>query len=269
MIAPARLTPEQTAWNRRWGAPHGSRLSRAAAHFPQLRRPLEQTIFRAAPRTRGMFAFQPNNTTRAFEYPWAYNAVAPAPGLRVVEIGGSLSGFQFVLERCGANVINVDPGEAAHGRGWPVDEHSIARLNRMFGTNIELRNTFLQNADIPDAHADRVVSVSTIEHIPETELPDVMAHVARILKPGGLFIATVDLFLNIRPFTSRTSNEYGANISAADLIEPHGLELVAGDRAELLGYPEFSADAVLANLENYLLGTYPALIQTVIARKPG
>lgn len=269
MIAPARLTPEQTAWNRRWDAPHGSRLSRAAAHFPQLRRPLEQTIFRASPRTRGMFAFQPNNTTRAFEYPWAFAAIDPKPGVRVVEIGGSLSGFQFVLDRCGARVINVDPGEAAHGRGWPVDEHSIARLNKMFRTRIDLRNTFLQDARLEDASADRVVSVSTIEHIPEAELPGVMADVARILKPGGLFVATVDLFINVRPFTSRSSNEYGSNISVADLIEPHGLELVAGNRAELFGYPEFSTDAVLSNLENYLLGTYPALIQTVVARKPG
>jgi hypothetical protein len=29
-------------------------------------------------------------------------------------------------------VVNVDPGMAANGRGWPVDADSMARLNRAF-----------------------------------------------------------------------------------------------------------------------------------------
>ena len=268
MIAPLDMPRAYLKWNRRWGAPFGSRLYRSVQRWPRLRGPFDRTMFRVAPGLRGMFAIQPNNATRAYEYPWVFDACRVARGMRVLEIGGGLSGFQFVLDRSGADVTNVDPGEAAHGRGWPVDEHSIARLNRVFGTSIELRNTFLQDAGLESASFDRVISVSTIEHIPESELPSLMSEVVRLLKPGGMFVATVDLFLNVQPFTTRERNEFGTNISVADLIEPHGLELVAGAREELHGYKEFSPGAVQSRLENYLLGSYPALIQTLVAKKP-
>ncbi|RMH27979.1 MAG: class I SAM-dependent methyltransferase [Planctomycetota bacterium] len=268
MIAPSRLPPAYKDWNRRMGAPFGSRLERLARSLPRGRGLVERTLFRWAPSVRGPFAIQPNNTIRVFEYPWAYEAIAPEPGLRVLDIGGGLAGMQFVLARAGASVVNVDPGDEAHGRGWPVDERSIARLNRAFGTSVELRRTFLQDAGLEDDSFDRVLSISTIEHIPMDELPGLMAHVGRLLRPGGLFVATVDLFLNLEPFTDRASNEYGVNVPVRDLVQWGGLELVTGDRAELYGYPEFDPRRILSRLEDYMIGGYPALAQAFVARKP-
>jgi hypothetical protein len=57
----------------------------------------------------GCFAFQGNNTTRAFEYPWIFETVSPSPGMKLLEIGGSLSGLQFALNLAGCDVVNVDP----------------------------------------------------------------------------------------------------------------------------------------------------------------
>ena len=68
----------------------------------------------------GPFAFQDNNTSREFEYPWAFHSVSIHRGIRVVDVGGSLAGFQFVLARTGADVLNIDPGEHSSGLGWPV-----------------------------------------------------------------------------------------------------------------------------------------------------
>ena len=91
-------------------------------------RPLNRFVDRFGQSLRGPFTIQDNNTTRRAEYPWAYFATPLEPGLQVLELGGSLAGFQFVLDRAGCRVTNVDPGNESHGRGWPVDhgEHTDA-----------------------------------------------------------------------------------------------------------------------------------------------
>jgi len=89
-------------WNRRWGAPHGHPVGRAI--LPHKLRSLP-----GAAQLIGPFGFQPNSDTRRLEYPWAFEALELAPGMRVVEVGGSNSGFQFVLDQAGCSVVNVDP----------------------------------------------------------------------------------------------------------------------------------------------------------------
>ena len=88
------------------------------------------------------------------------------------------------------------------------------------------------------------------------------------LKPGGYFVMTLDLFVNLKPFTSRESNEFGTNVSVRTLAESAPFELIEGDRTELLGYPEFDPDRVLSNLDALMLGAYPAVPQLLVLRKP-
>jgi SAM-dependent methyltransferase len=219
-------------------------------------------------RRMGPFAIQPNSDTRTLEYPWAFHAAPLRAGLRVLEIGGGLSGFQFALARHGCDVVNVDPGLRAAGLGWKCDGESVARFNRMFGTAVELRNTVITEANLAPESFDRAYSISVLEHLPEQDLRDAMTHAYRCLKPGGLFVVTVDLFLNIAPFTSRSANEFGTNVDVKALVELAPFELVEGRRDELCGYPEFSCDAILGRLESYFCGDYPALVQCLVLRKP-
>src|SRR4051812_30140812 len=111
MIAPATLPREYQDWNRRWHAPSGRPL------------PFKGTLAWSRPALmyRGPFTFQPNSRTREYEYPWAFAQIRSriAKGT-ILEIGGGVSGMQFVLARAGYDVINVDPGLEAKGRGWPV-----------------------------------------------------------------------------------------------------------------------------------------------------
>ena len=212
---------------------------------------------------------QANNTTRKAEYPWAFHAVPLREGMRVVEIGGGLSGFQFVVASLGCEVLNVDPGMGAHGRGWPVDAAAIDRVNRAFGTRVRLHPGFLSDALIADGSCDVVYGISVVEHIPPDEIPGTVREAYRILRPGGHLVLTVDLFLNLRPFCSRTSNEFGTNVSVRELAESADFELVLGDRRELLGYPEFDPDRVLSILDELFVGAYPALAQCLVLRRPG
>jgi 2-polyprenyl-3-methyl-5-hydroxy-6-metoxy-1,4-benzoquinol methylase len=219
--------PEQFAtWNRVHGAPFG-RSSRCAT---LRRRCLPASVWE---RLRGPFALQPNNDTRAFEYPWAYYAATPRPGMKVVEIGGGLAGFQLVLDRAGCAVVNVDPGLEANGVGWPCDEGSMRKLNARFGTRVDLRPTVAGRADLDSDSYDRVFSISVLEHLPEDDIREVMACAFRWLKPGGLMIMTVDLALNLHPFCSRRANEYGCNQDLHEIVTQQPFEMVYGNPARI------------------------------------
>lgn len=268
MLARKHMPSSWVAWNRRWGAPFGRPFylrTRTLRHGTAL---LDRTLFAAFPSLRGPFGFQPNNTTREVEYPWAFHVAPVTAGLRCLDIGGGLGGFQFVLAKSGCEVVNVDPGEASHGRGWPVDAASIARLNRAFGTRVTLHNCFLEDAPLSPATFDRVFSISVIEHIPPAESQALMRRAFDLLRPGGLFVITLDLFLNLEPFSPRRENEFGTNASVRMLAEAAPFEIAVGDRAELYGYPEFSAERVLAQIETLFLGDYPVVPQLVVLRKP-
>jgi SAM-dependent methyltransferase len=261
MLAPAALPERYQKWNDRYGAPFGRPVPkrRLIDYFSPPRSP-EQL--------QGPFSIQTNNTTREFEYPWAFESAQLKPDLRVVELGGGLSGFQFVLDQCGCYVINVDPGMEAKGRGWPCDSTSMERLNHLFQTHVELRNTTMENANLADDSADRVFSISVLEHLTESDIANAMKHIHRCLKPGGLFILTVDLFLNLHPFCSRPTNEFGRNQDIRRMIEAENWEIVQGIREQLFGFGSFSADAVLSNLESYLVGRYyPTMVQCLVLKK--
>ena len=79
---------------------------------------------------------------------------------------------------------------------------------------------------------------------------------------------TVDLFLDLAPFTTQASNVYGANIDVSHLLSRAGLDLVEGAPRELHGFPDFDADRILRHLPEKLIGRgWPTLTQLVVARK--
>jgi SAM-dependent methyltransferase len=260
MLAPSTIPEKFLAWNQSQGAPFG--YQRPQCWYLS-------RLFSASPlqKLRGPFAIQTNSTTRRYEYPWAYYAAELGSHKKIVEIGGGLSGFQFVLSREGHEVVNVDPGMAATGIGWPCDEANIRKLNSWFNSSVILKNTTIDKANLPDDHYDLFFSISVLEHLPEPELQTVMAHAYRCLKPGGRFILTLDLFLNLEPFCKRSSNKYGRNQDVSRMVEISRMKLVKGDRSQLCGYPEFNPEAILANLEEYYIGSYPALSQCIVLEK--
>lgn len=264
MLARRVLPPEFAAWNKKWGAPIGRRdvpgLSQAA-HRVGL-------DFKLAP-ILGPFAYQGNSSTRTFEFPWAYHALRPRPGLRVLEIGGALSGFQFVPSKEGCEVHNVDPFfdfGAGEYRAGPELRHG--QLNRAFKTNVKLHKTILSEA-ILEGTFDVIFSVSTLEHIAHDALIETLLAARRFLSPGGRIVLTVDLFLNLEPFCHRESNQWGTNVSPKWIADVLEMALVEGIPSELLGYDEFSVESVLEHLEEYALNIgYPQLAQLMVFSSP-
>jgi SAM-dependent methyltransferase len=260
VLAP-RIIPEgYRRWNRQHGAPFG--------HPPPPRTLTKALPSKLLTRFRGPFSIQRNNTIRKFEYPWAYEVAEIKPGQNVLEVGGGLSGLQFVFEKAGAHVVNVDPGMAAEGIGWHCDAASMARLNRIFGTKVDLRNGEIGDAALAPSSFDVAVSISVLEHLTDRDLRDVMTGVFNALRPGGLFVITLDLFLEVEPFTHRKDCAFGRNVNVQNLIGVAPFVLEYGNREELHGFEQFVPENVIANLSRYLIGEYPALAQCLTLRKP-
>jgi len=260
VLAASEIPQEYLRWNRLWHAPFGRSCCKLIPRHFRAQTGIAQLC--------GLFAMQPNNDTRVFEYPWVSSMLQAQKDMQILEIGGGVSGMQFMLDRVGCHVTNVDPGIDAHGKGWPVTIEKIATLNRYFCTGVELKNCFIEEAGILDEKYDRVFSISTIEHIPEDDIKTILQHVQRALKPRGLFIVTLDLFLNIEPFAVGKTNRYGKNVSAKWLVEQSGLSLVHGNRAELYGFPEFDPKHIYINRHKYLVGSgYPAMVQAMVLQK--
>jgi hypothetical protein len=149
----------------------------------------------------------------------------------------------------------------------PEQEHAI--INRIFHTDVVLHRSTLADAGLTGKF-DSVYCISTIEHLSHDDLETTLKVVRDLVAPGGLVVLTIDLFINLQPFCSRESNIYGTNANVAEIQEILGFEMVAGDRTELNGYPEFSTDAVLSHYEDLMHHpVYPQLAQLVSFRAPG
>lgn len=268
MLARKELPDAYAEWNASLGAPFGYFSSETRLPKRLLTRCKKIIPFPARLHLFGPFSVQPNTTNRTFEYPWAISVRPIWQGMRVVEIGGGLSGFQFALSKMGCEVTNIDPGMKAAGRGWPCDAKTIARMNRAFGTNVTLQNTTIEHANLPSDSFDRAFSISVLEHMPDAEIENVVGELYRILKPGGELILTVDLFLDIAPFSTALANPWGRNIDLYWLSRLSPFDRADGKPEELHGFPEFDRQKVEQMSEQLLRGNYPVLVQCLILRKP-
>lgn len=262
MLAPRTLPAEYQRWNARYGAPFGFRSAGSFKNRILKKLGLTDVAYRWDP-----FSYQTNSSTRAFEYPWAFEQLRNLPG-KVLEIGGGLSGLQFVLSHLGSEVVNVDPGQPEKRDCWHYEGTTFERLNKKFGTSVELRSTTIDQAGLRENSFDYACCISVLEHLPPAATSTIMNHVWRCLKPGGRFVLTVDLFLNLAPFCGRQENEFGTNMNIAWLLGQSPFAIETGDRSELFGYDEFVVDRILSSLEQYLIGTcYPVLTQCLVLRK--
>ena len=143
------------------------------------------------PWSRGMLNKPEFYAARLWEYPYAIRAAELIPGLKVADIGCGMTAFTIYLkEHSGCDVTGVDPDTFEVGyryKGHGVSEEFIKR------TGIRFLRGDMTDVPLEDDSQDRAFSISVMEHVPPHVRQRGMQEIARILKPGGRAIVTVDM----------------------------------------------------------------------------
>lgn len=269
MIGRSKLPPEYEAWNKHWGAPWGYDVDRKLEH--------EHRFADEYPARYGPFGFCPPSLTRVYEYPWAFHVAEVEPGMRVIDAGGWLSGFQIVLAKSGCHVTNADPLDPQDTRWTPsrqVNQAESAREQHskyisLFDVEVTLVASTLQEAELDAGTFDRIFAISVLEHVSQHEADSMLKAMRRLLAPGGRAVLSIDLFFDLPPFGPFERNFWGTNLDVCRLVKESGLSMVHGDPCELHGFPEFDQERIVQNIGSYNLSPlYPVVSQLLVLEKP-
>jgi len=215
--------------------------------------------------------------SRAWEYPWAVLAASLGTGsLRVLDVGGGGSPFAPWLAAQGHEAHVVDPSldqgrffawDPARGAwrnartlakqtafrlagirtlwGLPrngAGDGGIGRTGEAASARLRYWPYAAHRLDFPAASFDRVFCLSVIEHIPRATWPACMSEFARVLKPGGRLVMTMDMetdeanarlyrrLVESCPLRLQGDPEYAVPLDPAEAQRRH-----PGNRYETLG----------------------------------
>lgn len=129
--------------------------------------------------------------SRLWEFPYAVLAADLASGMTCLDIGCGMTSFTVYLRQvAGCTVVGVDPEVFESGsryKGHGVSREFIRR------TGIEVVQSGMKSLPIGENSVDRVFCLSVIEHLPSAVAQLGMEEIARVLKPGGRAVLTVDV----------------------------------------------------------------------------
>jgi len=173
---------------------------------------------------------------------------AAAQGGTVLDLGAGNGIASWALATSGAaRVIAVEPD--------PSDVVGAGAIRVLAqGLPIEILESVAGGISVPDGSVDAVLARQVLHHI--HDLPAAMSEVARIMKPGAVFVATrehvvddarqMEAFLAAHPIHQLTGGEHAHSLDAyIDGIRSAGLELAT----------------VFAPFES-IVNTFPALQST-------
>lgn len=131
--------------------------------------------------------------SRMWEYPFALIAADLRPGMKCVDVGCGMTAFTIYLkevEKC--QVIGTDPDFFATGtryKGYGISGEFVLR------TGIRVIQSRMESIPLTSNTFDRVFCLSVIEHLDAQSARHGIQEMARVLKPGGRLIITVDVDL--------------------------------------------------------------------------
>ncbi len=128
---------------------------------------------------------------RLWEYPYAVLAAELEPDMTCFDLGCGMTAFTVYLEQVvGCTVFGVDP-EVFKGAiryyGHGVSKEFVRH------TGVQIVQSGMERLPIAADSADRVFCLSVIEHLPSQVARFGMEEIARVLKPGGRAVLTVDV----------------------------------------------------------------------------
>jgi SAM-dependent methyltransferase len=131
--------------------------------------------------------------TRMWEYPYAIMSAELQPGMKCADIGCGMTAFTIYLQTVAkCDVVGVDPDLFESGikyKGHGVSKEFIRR------TGLRVVQSGMEAIPLGTGVFDRVFCLSVIEHLPRNVARAGVLEMARILKPGGRGILTLDVDL--------------------------------------------------------------------------
>lgn len=143
------------------------------------------------PWAKGLLNVPAFYAARMWEYPFAIHSAELQDGMLCADIGCGMTAFTIYLKeiaKCG--VIGVDPD--AFESGLRYKGHGVSR-EFIRKTGLEIIQCGMEAIALPSNRFDRVFCLSVIEHLPPAAARRGVQEMARILKPGGRLIITVDV----------------------------------------------------------------------------
>jgi SAM-dependent methyltransferase len=128
---------------------------------------------------------------RLWEYPFAIRAADLMPGMKVADVGCGMTAFTIYLKDfAGCDVTGIDPDIFDEGTKYFAHGVSQEFIKR---TGLRVLKGDFEAIPLESNSQDRVFSISVMEHVaPEIRRRGVQ-EIARILKPGGRAVITVDV----------------------------------------------------------------------------
>ncbi len=155
--------------------------------------------------SRSLLTFNAHQQAR---YEWVLRSIGDIHGKTVVDLGAGDGALTSLLVRAGGTVIAIDnePEGIALGKEIFAQKHLEAQW--LLGS--------VEEAPLPDACADIVVSCDVIEHLDKRA--EHVREAARILKPGGIFVCTTPYRICETPAPFHVHEFYPSELIA--LAEP-------------------------------------------------
>jgi SAM-dependent methyltransferase len=143
------------------------------------------------PWSQGILSPRAFYAARMWEYPYALTSAELQPGMRCADIGCGMTAFTIYLKEVAqCEVVGVDPD--VFDSGVRYYGHGVSR-EFIQKTGIELVQSGLETIPLPSNTFDRVFCLSVIEHLTQDVIYRGVREIARIVKPGGRAIFTMDV----------------------------------------------------------------------------
>jgi len=130
---------------------------------------------------------------RMWEYPFALQSADLQPGMRCADIGCGMTAFTpYLRDVANCEVVGVDPDLFESGIKYKGHGVSKAYIQK---TRLRVIQSGMEAIPLASDAFDRVFCLSVIEHLPPDVARAGVQQMARILKPGGRAVLTVDVAL--------------------------------------------------------------------------
>ncbi len=148
------------------------------------------------PWAKGLLSAPEFYASRTWEYPFAVLSAELVPGMRCADIGCGMTPFTVYLrEHAECEVVGVDPDVFGSGERYKC--HGVSR-EFMGRTGLDIVQAAMTELPLQSDTFDRVFCLSVIEHVSADVVRRGVQEMARILKPGGRLIVTVDVNMHSR-----------------------------------------------------------------------